>query len=364
MKRIVIFLAVLITVSAVPCLAADAPTVSAKSAVLMTFDGDILFEKNADCRLPMASTTKIMTCLIAAERCTLSDVVTITPASAEIEGSSLYMKSGDRVTAEDLLYAAMLRSANDAASALAIHVSGDEEAFAELMNERASELGMNGTHFTNPHGLPDDEHYTTARDFAHLAAAAMKNDTFAKIAGTKEYVVTLNGSEKRPVKNHNRLLFSYDGALGVKTGFTKASGRCLVSAAERDGVSLIAVTLCAPDDWNDHRKMLDYGFEITEHVTTLEKGQISRKFHVFGEGTVTALNTESLEATLVRGADISYTVEGDRFPALPISKGDTLAIVTVSSGGRVIGSVPLAAAEDVPMPPKEGFFRRIKNLFG
>ena len=261
MKKCVILTALICVLTfAAKIFAADVPSVSARSAILVSSYGEVLFDKNADERLPMASTTKIMTCILAIENCDLDEVITVTPASAGIEGSSLYMKEGDVTTVRDMLYAAMLRSANDAASALAIHVSWSEEEFAALMNDKAGSLGMNDTHFTNPHGLPDKEHYTSARDFARLAAYAMENETFAKIASTQEYVVTINGEDRKPIKNHNRLLFTYDGCIGVKTGYTRSSGRCLVSAAERDGVRLICVTLSDSNDWRDHTALLDYGF--------------------------------------------------------------------------------------------------------
>ncbi len=340
---------------------ASPPSVGASSAILMTSDGAVLYEKNADEALPMASTTKIMTCLIAVERCPLSDVVTVTRESVGIEGSSLYMKEGDTATVEDLVYGAMLRSANDAASALAHHIAGSDEAFAKLMNDRAESLGMSSTHFANPHGLPDDAHYTSARDFARLAACAMENGTFARIASAKEHVVTLNGSERRPVKNHNRLLFTYEGATGIKTGFTKSAGRCLVSSAERGGARLICVTFRDPDDWRDHAALLDYGFSRTERRVLFGKGEITRKIHVFGEGYVTVRNDEPLPATVVKGEKISFVTEGDRLPAPPIYAGDPVARVTAYSGGRALGTVALYAVEDVFLPEKS-FYEKIKDL--
>ena len=360
MKKL--FCAIFAILLAIPT--AASPSVSARSALLMTLDGDVLFEKNADERLPMASTTKIMTCLVAIENCSLADIVEVTEESAGVEGSSLYLRRGDRVSVKDLLYAAMLRSANDAASALAVHTAGSVEAFAELMNEKARELGMENTHFANPHGLPDEEHYTTARDFARLASRAMQNKTFAAVAGTKEYVVTVNGNEKRPVKNHNRLLFSYDGACGVKTGFTKASGRCLVSAAERDGVTLVCVTLDAPDDWEDHRRLLNYGFSITERRLIAHEGEIEKVLHTFGEGYVTVTNAEALEATVRVGSDVTFVFCADRYPALPIAAGDPLGSLTVVSDGRTVAECELAASEDVPLPEEKGLFQKIKDFFG
>ena len=361
MKKI--FCAVLAVILALPAGAAS-PSLSARSAVLMTAEGDVLYEKSADEQMPMASTTKIMTCLLAAETLDLQQIVTVTDKSAGTEGSSLYLKAGDRVSVEDLIYGAMLRSANDAASALAVYAAGSEEAFADMMNEKAGGLGMESTHFTNPHGLPGDEHYTTARDFALLAAYAMQNETFARIAGTKEYVVTVNGSEKKPVKNHNRLLFSYDGACGVKTGFTKDSGRCLVSCAKRDGVTLVCVTLDAPDDWEDHRTLLDLGFDMCSNKTLCEAGEIEKSYHVFGAGYVRAVNSESIAATVRKGDGTSYVFYGDRFPALPIYKGDPIGKVRAVSGGRTAGEADMVAAEDVPLPQSKKLIDRIKEFFG
>ena len=272
MKKITsLILSAVLLIVAAPQSVDASPEVSARSAILIRADtNEVIFEKNADEVLPMASTTKIMTALIAIERLSLDDEVTVTAESAGTEGTSLYLSDGDVLTVRDLLFATMLRSANDAASALAVHTAGSEEAFAVLMNEKASELGLSSTHFTNPHGLPDEGHYTTARELALFASYAMESETFRDIAGTRKYTVTVNGTDKREVTNHNRLLFSYDGATGVKTGYTKSSGRCLVSSAEREGFTLIAVTLDAPDDWRDHARMLDAGFAYLDRICPAE----------------------------------------------------------------------------------------------
>ena len=333
-----------------------APDISAASAILVTSEGEVIFEKNADTPLPMASTTKIMTCILALEMCDLNDRVRVPKDAVGVEGSSLYLSEGDTLTLEDLVYAAMLRSANDAAETLALRISGSDEAFAEVMNEKAASLGMTSTHFSNPHGLPGADHYTTARDFSRLAAYAMKNRTFAKIAGTKEYVVTVNGNEKHPVKNHNKLLFTYDGATGLKTGFTKASGRCLVSSAERDGVFLICVTLSDPDDWRDHAALFDYGFENYVHTEIIAKCEIKKTLHVFGDGYVTSSNKKPLSATVKRGAEISYVIEGDRFPAPPIEEGDVVATAKVYSNGVLVGSIPLVAENSITLPERKRLF--------
>ena len=343
--------------------ASDEVSVSARSAILATADGDVLYEKNADETLPMASTTKIMTCLLAAELCDPDEAVSVDPRAVGVEGSSLYMKRGDTSTVKDLIYAAMLRSANDAAAALAYHISGDIPAFAELMNGRAAELGMDHTNFANPHGLQDDAHYTTARDYSRLAVAATKNVLLSEVAATKEYVVTLNGHDKRPVKNHNRLLFSYDGATGLKTGYTKSSGRCLVSSAERDGVKLVCVTLNDPDDWRDHKALLDLGFDTVCFTELVSPGDIVKEFALFGEGKITASNRESLSAVIKKAAAISYTVIGDRFPAPPINKGDLLATVKVYADGKSVGALELTADIDVPLPKEDSFIDRLRSLF-
>lgn len=234
---------------------------SAKSAVLYDPHSEsFLYSKNADTRLPMASTTKIMTALVAIESASLEATVDISDDAIGTEGSSLYLKKGERMTMGDLLFGLMLRSANDAAAAIAYEISGSIEAFADKMNEKAESLGLTDTHFTNPHGLDDKEHYTTARELAIITGEALKNDTFLQIVSTKKQIITNSDGESRLLINHNKLLNMYENTIGVKTGFTKKSGRCLVGAAERDGVRLITVTINAPDDWKDHIALFDYGF--------------------------------------------------------------------------------------------------------
>lgn len=235
---------------------------SAKSAVLYDpYSQSFLYSKNADARLPMASTTKIMTALVAIENSQLETLVNISDKAIGTEGSSLYLKHGESMTMEDLLFGLMLRSANDAAAAIAYEISGSIEAFAEKMNETALTMGLKDTHFTNPHGLDNNSHYTTARELAVITGEALKNDVFLKIVSTKKHIIKNADGEARLLINHNKLLNMYENTIGVKTGFTKKSGRCLVGAAERDGVRLITVTISAPDDWNDHIALFNYGFK-------------------------------------------------------------------------------------------------------
>ncbi len=238
------------------------PSVSASSAALYSKDrGTFLYEKAAGQKLGMASTTKMMTAVVALENAEPDEIVEVDPRAVGVEGTSLYLKAGERFTVRELLYGLLLRSANDAALAIAYAVCQSEDAFVDLMNRKAEALSLSDTHFDNPHGLDGETHYTTANDLAKLAAYAIDIPAFCEIISTKKAVIG-NGDSTRILQNHNKLLSLYDGCFGVKTGFTKKCGRCLVSAAEKDGQTLICVTLDAPNDWSDHKKLLDYGFSL------------------------------------------------------------------------------------------------------
>ncbi len=256
----------------VPLLAEEnfpAPTVSAEAACLIDArSGAVLFEKNSTARLPMASTTKIMTALVILERLPLDMLVSVAPEAAGVEGSSIYLKAEERISVETLLYGLLLESGNDAAHALAVACAGDIPSFAALMNQKADELGLVGTHFENPHGLTADGHYTTAYELARITAEAMKNETFRTIVRTKKKLApSTDGELTRVFYNHNKMLRLYDGAVGVKTGYTKTAGRCLVTASETEGRCFIAVTLNDGNDWADHRAMLDFA---AAHFDTVE----------------------------------------------------------------------------------------------
>ncbi|MGN1048149.1 MAG: D-alanyl-D-alanine carboxypeptidase family protein [Eubacteriales bacterium] len=335
-----------------PC-HADGLSVSAKSAILIDADsGKILFEKNAHERLPMASTTKIMTAVVALENYPLSDTVSVDAKAVGVEGSSVYLHDGELLTMENLLYALLLSSANDAAAAIAIEVAGSTEAFALMMNEKAEELGLCDTHFMNPHGLDDENHYTTASDLAAIAAYALKNADFARIVSTYKKTIPLDGSGTRVLINHNKLLRCYDGAIGVKTGFTKRSGRCLVSAAERNGLRLVAVTLNAPSDWADHSAMLDFGFSSYNRLSACGKGEYQTAIPVIGgvEDTVLCFNTEAITATLpasINECDCVFTVEAPRFLYAPVECGETVGKLVCRADGEIIGTSELVAAYSV-----------------
>ena len=236
--------------TAVPKTEADADGVAEIAMELDT--GLIMHEKCSDRQLPMASTTKIMSALIIAEDCDLSEVITVPDQAVGVEGSSIYLKHGEQISVRDLLYGLMLRSGNDSACALAIHHSGSIDKFVDKMNERAKEIGATDTHFTNPSGLPDNSHYTTAKDLCNIARTAMKNAVFREVVGTQNY----NG-DFRVFTNKNKLLTSLDGANGVKTGYTEKAGRCLVSSAVRDGMDVVCVVLNCYDMFERSEKIIE-----------------------------------------------------------------------------------------------------------
>lgn len=320
---------------------------SARAAVLTDGAGCVLMAKNADARLPMASTTKLMTALVAIESLPMQTVIKIPASAVGIEGSSIYLTEGEELTLEALLYALMLESANDAATAIAIAVAGSTDSFAALMNERAAAMGLKDTHFDNPHGLDSDTHYTTARELAAIAAAAFDNADLRRIAGTYRKTIPMGENDgARLLINHDRLLRSYEGTIGGKTGFTKKSGRCLVTAAERDGLRLIAVTLSAPDDWRDHERMLDYGFAEYESVELCPARECRFLLSLDGgeQRGVIGSNTQAVRVTLPRQRG-EVTIS----PALPVSiqapvrRGDLLGTVSWVCDGRVIATAQVTA---------------------
>jgi serine-type D-Ala-D-Ala carboxypeptidase (penicillin-binding protein 5/6) len=254
------------------------PGVSAHRAILMDQEtGRVLYEKDAHTKSRIASITKIMTAILAVESGKMNKTVTVSANAAGTEGSSIYLKPGEKIKLEDLVYGLMLRSGNDSAVAIAENVGGSLEGFVYLMNEKAREIGMTNTHFENPHGLDDHEnHYSTAYDMAILTRYAMKNKTYKKIAGTKSYKSPdPNNKWDRTWRNKNRLLTQlYKYTTGGKTGYTKRAKRTLVTTASKDNENLIAVTLNGPDDWNDHINMFEYGFKNYDYKVVVPKGQL------------------------------------------------------------------------------------------
>ncbi len=346
-----------------------APSVSADSAILIEAQsGKIIYSKNAAEKRPMASTTKIMTALVALEESDISKTVEISPDAVGIEGSSIYLYPNENLTLEDLVYALMLESANDAAAAIAIEVGGSLDSFADMMNEKANEIGLVNTHFTNPHGLDDQEHYTTAEELAIIAAVAMKNEKFRSVVSTHKKTIPLNGTEGvRLLINHNKMLKNYEDSIGIKTGYTKKSGRCLVSAANRDGVELICVTLNAPDDWRDHKTMLDYGFELYENVVLCEAGEIVINHPVVGgiENYAVISNKDTVSISLPRDRKpIERKIELFPFSYAPINTDEPIGRAVFLCGDEIIGETELYANHSVAKKEyKKSLWEGLSSIF-
>jgi D-alanyl-D-alanine carboxypeptidase len=356
-KAIFIFLAALLMqISSIPACAID---VSANAAVLYSsLDGKVLYEKNATKRLPMASTTKVMTAIIAAERCDLDEMVTVVPEALKVEGSSMYLKAGETVSVETMLYGLLLSSGNDAANMLAIHTAGSTTDFVKLMNEKAALLGLKDTHFDTPSGLDGKTHYTTALDLAKIMAAAVNNPSLAKIMAAKS--ITIGG---RTLNNHNKLLRTCDFVDAGKTGFTKKSGRCLVSSASKEGLRLIAVTLNAPDDWDDHERLYSYGFSRVALVSLCKISDVY-SIPVVGSGKNSLLirPAETMQQIIETDEGAPYAaVQLPRFLYAPIENGQKVGHIVFSVNGKEIAAADLIAAEKATPLLKKTFFQRIKE---
>ena len=349
---LILLLAVLFLCYGSVVFSASEISISAKAAVLYEpTTGSFLYTKNADKKLPMASTTKIMTALVAIENCNLDEIVLIDERSVGIEGSSLYLKAGEEMTMRNLLTGLMLRSANDAAAAIAYKISGSIDEFATLMNNKAYELGLKNTNFKNPHGLDDEGHYTSARDLAILSATALENKIFREISSAKKEKITNSDGEVRLVCNHNKLLSLYDGAIGIKTGYTKRSGRCLVGAAERDGLRFIAVTINAPDDWNDHKKLFDYGY-ASLRCYRVEAGEFRYSLPLIGgkNDFLTVTNKDAFSIVIPKNAnEIKSEIKLNKYAVAPIKQGEHLGKIFFTLDGETIGVCPLVSQYNEPL---------------
>lgn len=338
-KGFALFLAALLF--SVPAHAAERPSVSAASAILMEADsGQILYEKNMDVPRLIASTTKILTALVVLEHCELDEEVIIKPEWTNIEGSSMYLAAGKSYRVEELLYGLMLASGNDAAVALACHAAGDVEVFAEWMNEKAQSLGCRNSHFVNPNGLDDQEHYSTARDLAIITQEALENEAFREIVSSKTASVG-----ELTYRNHNKLLSMYDGVFGVKTGYTMAAGRSLVSCCERDGMTLICVTLSAPDDWDDHMSLYDWGYENWQRRDLA--GDVNATVPVVGGESPMAdlLPAGELSVLCRNGDEISYRYELPRFVFAGFAAGELAGQVVACVNGEEAARCALVYGE-------------------
>lgn len=332
--------ALLAAILVVPCRG-----LSAEKAILLDAQTDrVLYEKNADRQSLIASTTKIMTALVVCEQCNVLDRVRIPKEAVGIEGSSIYLKEGEVLTVQELLYGLMLHSGNDAAVALAIYCGGTVEGFAEMMNDKARTLGLKNTHFVNPNGLDAPEHYSTAADLAVIAAYAMDNPIFAKTVSAKNVNIT-----GRSLRNHNKLLWQVDGADGVKTGYTKAAGRILVSSAVRQGRRLIAVTINAPDDWQDHKSLLENGFSGYRVCKILSEGDSVGWLDIAGGqcASVETLAAEDFEYALAEGEKPQIKLSGPGFVYAPVVRGQEAGFAYVCLEEKVIGKIPILFGDTV-----------------
>jgi D-alanyl-D-alanine carboxypeptidase (penicillin-binding protein 5/6) len=339
-----------------PSTSTEVPEIHAASAVLADLDtGQVLFDLNRNERRPIASVTKIMTALLVVERTDLTDVVTVTEAAAsgQVSGvSGLGLVAGERIRVDELLYALLLQSANDAAEALAEHVSGSVDAFVEDMNARAEELGMTRTMFTSPNGL-DDTGYSSAADLVRLTRAAYRSPGFPSVVATRFHTVESLDAKPRIVQNRNVLLWLYPGAIGVKTGYTSPAGFCLVGAAQRGDERLVAVVLGAPGEpFSAAATLLNYGFDAFERRTLLREGERLDDVDVGGRGVSVSAGGEVL-GLIPAGATVSRTVDLESHVAFPPARGEEIGIVRVSAGGRVVGEVPLVVAGVAAPPPPE-----------
>lgn len=340
-----------VTAMAAPLI--DGVEVIAKSAILMEAEsGRILFEHNAHQRTPMASTTKIVTTWLVLEHGDLDTPFVVDPKAIRTEGSSMGLKEGDAVTLRTLCYGMMLPSGNDAANAAAVRVAGSIEAFVEMMNQRVAQLGLQNTSFATPSGLDGKDHYSTAYDMAMLTREAMKNPDFEQITGTKSVKVSFgNPPYDRWLSNHNRLLRTDEGIIGGKTGYTEKSGRCLVSVARREGLTLICVTLGAADDWNIHRTLYNKGYELLEPVNLTRfyegvkvevAGGTTQKVALKGEGS------GLLSLTVEEAAQLEVDVRVPPFVYAPVEQDELLGEVICKVGGVTVFSQSLLAAEEIP----------------
>ncbi len=322
-----------------------ANALSAHNAILLdATTGRVFYEKNADDKALIASTTKIMTALIVCEQCNVLDRMRIPKEAVGIEGSSMYLREGEILTIQDLLYGLMLHSGNDAAVALAIYCGGTVEGFAQLMNDKAHLLGLDNTHFSNPNGLDAPDHYSTARDMAILSAYAMKNPVFAKTVSTK--TVTAG---KRSLRNHNKLLWRMEGVDGVKTGFTKAAGRILVSSAVREGRRLVAVTMNDPNDWQDHEMLINDGFSRYHMKQLVEKDECLGLVEVLSgeKQVVEILAREEKFYSVANNETVDLILQEPGFVYAPVVYGQSAGFAHVCINGEPVDKIPVYYGDTV-----------------
>ncbi|HIQ67287.1 MAG TPA: D-alanyl-D-alanine carboxypeptidase [Candidatus Faecousia excrementigallinarum] len=331
--------------AAILFLPVKAGAISAECAILIDAQtGRVLYEKKAEEKSLIASTTKIMTALVICEQTNVLDRVKIPKEAVGIEGSSMYLKEGEVLTVQELLYGLMLQSGNDAAVALAIYCGGTVEGFTELMNDKAHRLGMTQSHFANPNGLDSPGNYSTARDMAILTAYAMQNPIFAQTVSTK--TITIG---ERCLRNHNKLLWQLEGANGVKTGYTKAAGRILISSVTRMGRQLIAVTFNDPNDWQDHKDLIEDGFSRFTVQKLIHQGQTLGQLELAGgqEASVDLIAAEDFSYSLAQGERVTISLPEAGFAYAPVAEGQEAGFAHILVDGTAVAKVPLVYGKTI-----------------
>lgn len=344
------FLLLIAVFAALFCKTAFAEADGARSACVMdALTGELIFEKNAYERLPMASTTKIMTAVVALENSEADEVVEISKNAETQEGSRAYVTAGEKIYMGDLLYGLMLNSGNDAAVAVAEHIAGSVGEFSDMMNAKARAIGANDTSFANPSGLEDEAHFTTAHDLALITRYALKKPDFSEIVSTKSILKhPINSDKELWFINHNKLLKSYEGCIGVKTGYTKTAGRCLVSAASRGGMTFIAVTLNDGNDWKEHKEMLDFAFDKYSPRELIKKGEPVKTVSSDGKD-YSLVTADSFVMPFDEGKmkEINISPHITDNTAIPINAGEKVGYMEITYGGEKIGSVDIISESDI-----------------
>lgn len=335
------------------CMAWHKPAAASYSAgeiVVEVSSGRVLYENNAALTLPMASTTKILTAIILIEDAELDDIVTIPQGAVGVEGSSVYLTSGEKLTVRDLLYGLMLRSGNDCAVALALYHSGSIEAFAACMNERAAAYGAVNSHFINPHGLPAADHYTTAQDLARITAHALQNDTFQKIVSSRSYTMSDGGNGSRHLCNKNKILQRLEGADGVKTGYTREAGRCLVTSATRGQMQLVSVVLNSPQMYERTQELLEQSFSRYAMHTLLREGEFDVSLPTDVRGKICrCVCTERCRYPLAEEEVGQIRIEADtpKCVVLPVQFGQTVGNLNIYLANQLIFSQKIVSIEGI-----------------
>lgn len=345
-------LALLVLVSLVIPMSAQADQVGTSARACVIIDevtGRILLSSNETLPLPMASTTKVMTALLALEQGDPDSLVTCSRNAFGVPGTSIYLSEGETLTLTQMLYGLLLASGNDAATAIAEHIGGTVENFCRMMTERAAELGCTDTVFLTPHGLPQEGHYTTAYDLALIAREAMQHEFFREIVSTRRATIPWEGREyDRVLNNKNKLLSTYEGATGIKTGYTKKAGRCLVFGAERDGMRIIGVVLNCPDWFNEAARLMDVAFARFESVTMLQEGEVVGSIPVASSDTerINAVTASNLSGVIRQGEVPRVEVQLPESLEAPVHQGDIVGTAYLIAGDEVVGTCDLISTED------------------